>query len=78
MKNKEKLLDVLKMLAEKESDIECIFGGDSYLSKEITVLSEIIMQEYDKEIENEIVFEQLMNFADGDITKKKLLEKYLS
>jgi hypothetical protein len=77
MKNKEKLLDILKMLAGKDSDIECMFGGDGYMDKEITLLSEIIMEEYGIEKENEIVFEQLMNFCDSDITKEKLLSKYL-
>ena len=77
MKNKERLLDILKMLAEKDSDIECIFGGDCFMDKERTLLAEIIMEEYGLEKENEIVFEELMNFCDGDITKEKLISKYL-
>jgi hypothetical protein len=74
---KKDLLDVLKMLSEKDNDISCMFNGDGFLDQEITALTEIIMLQYGKEIENELIFEQLMNFATGDITKEKLLTKYL-
>ena len=74
---KKDLLDVLKMLSEKDNDISCMFNGDGFLDPEITALTEIIMLQYGKEIENELIFEQLMNFATGDITKEKLLTKYL-
>jgi len=74
---KKDLLDVLKLLSEKDNDIGCMFNGDGFLDVEITALTEIIMEQYKIPTENELVFEQLMNFADGSITKKKLLEKYL-
>ena len=74
---KKDLLDVLQMLVAKDSDIECMFGGDGFLDKEITIVSELIMKEYDIETENELVFEQLMNFADGFLTREKLISKYL-
>lgn len=77
MKNKEKLLDVLKGLCTIQNEVRKYFGDFEQLSNQISDLSEVIMEEYGFEIENDIVFEQLMNFGDGDITKEKLLEKYL-
>jgi hypothetical protein len=75
---KKDLLDLLKMLSEKDNDVSCMFNGDGFLDAEITALTEIIMEQYKIPIENEIIFEQLMNFSTGDITKKKLVDKYLS
>ena len=76
---KKDLLDVLKGLCTLQNNIREVFDGDfELLGREISDLSEIIMVQHGIEVENELVFEQLMNFGDGDITKKKLLEKYLT
>lgn len=78
MKNKKDFLDILKGLATTQNNIRDVFGNCNILDYEINDLANIIMEQYNIPQEDDLVFEQLMNFAYGDITKKKLLGKYLN
>lgn len=77
MENKEKLLDILKNLCTIQNEISEYFGEFEQLGEPISELSEIIIKEYGKSLDDDLIFEQLMNFGDGDISKNKLLSKYL-
>lgn len=77
---KDKLLEILKLLSERDMEVTKTFNGDGYLDKEISLLCEVILESYNIDTDNknhDVIYEQLLNFADGDITKNKLLNKYL-
>jgi hypothetical protein len=71
---KKDLLDILKDLCTIENQIREYFGYFEHLGRSISDLSEIILEQYGKKIDDDIVFEQIMNFGDGNITKKQLLK----
>lgn len=71
------LLDVLKSLTEKESQIQSLFGECDLFSKEISAIAEIIMKENGVDTDNEIIFSQIMDFSFGELSKEKLKKCFI-
>ncbi len=66
------LLDVLKSLTNKETQIQELFGECRLFSFEISAIAEIVMEQNGIDKENEIVFSSIMEFSWGDMSRDKL------
>jgi hypothetical protein len=88
-KTKKDLLDVLKLLCDKERELSSIFGDSDYLSDAIEIVGDIIGEQLGvpedttltEEIGspkyqcNDLWYEYIYGFADGDMDKKVMLRK---